>query len=116
MGFSLARAAALRGAEVTLVAGHNTQDNAAWVKTVNVDSAEDMYNAVMEYAEDADIIIKSAAVADFTPKTAADNKLKKEDVSDMKIELSRTKDILKELGLRYGGRKIIIGFCMETET
>ena len=115
MGFSLARAAAIRGAEVTLVAGHNTQDKASWVKTVNVDSAEDMYNAVMEYAEDADIIIKSAAVADFTPKSAADNKLKKEDVSDMRIELKRTKDILQELGIRYGDKKIIVGFCMETE-
>lgn len=97
MGFSIAREYMLRGASVTLIAAANTQPKLNFVDTVNVESAEDMFGAVTKHAEDADIIIKAAAVADYTPTETADNKIKKKD-GDMSISLKRTKDILAYLG------------------
>ena len=114
MGIALAKAAMLRGADVTLVKAHTDVDVPLFIKTVDVVSAEDMFNAVCAYCDDADIIIKAAAVADYTPVTVADNKIKKTD-GDMKIELKRTKDILKYLGDNKRDGQIICGFSMETE-
>jgi len=114
MGFAMAEAAMLRGAEVTLVAAHADVQPPMFVDVVNVVSAEDMFNAVTQRAADCDIIIKAAAVADYTPVTTADSKIKKSD-GDMKIELKRTKDILKHLGENKREGQIICGFSMETD-
>ncbi len=114
MGIALAKAAMLRGAEVTLVKAHTEVEAPMFVNVVDVVSAEDMFNAVVERADDADIIIKAAAVADYTPATCADNKIKKSD-SDMSIALNRTKDILKYLGEHKKDNQVICGFSMETE-
>lgn len=114
MGFAMAKAAMLRGAEVTLVAAHADVQPPMFVEVVNVKSAEDMFNAVTERADSCDIIIKAAAVADYTPVTTADSKIKKSD-GDMKIELKRTKDILKHLGENKREGQLICGFSMETD-
>lgn len=132
MGYAVARVAAMRGAEVVLVSGPTNLDVPAGVKRIDVTSAEDMYNAMVKEAVDSDIIIMSAAVADFTPETVADNKIKKSgDDEGMSISLKRTKDILKTLGtmkdssgtleifddnLKVEDKKqVIVGFSMETE-
>ncbi len=114
MGFSVAREYMLRGASVTLIAAANTQPKLNFVNTVSVESAEDMFNAVTKYAEDADIIIKAAAVADYTPTETAENKIKKKD-GDMQIKLKRTKDILAYLGEHKKKNQFLCGFSMETE-
>jgi phosphopantothenoylcysteine decarboxylase/phosphopantothenate--cysteine ligase len=116
MGIALAKAAALRGAEVTLVLGPTDQAVPTYVKTVPVTSAQDMFDEVTSRADFQDIIIKAAAVADYTPATVADNKIKKsEDDSDLSIPLTRTKDILKYLGEHKKKGQILCGFSMETE-
>ncbi len=114
MGFALAHAAMLRGADVTVVAAHTEAEPPMFVKLVKVSSAEDMFNAVTERADESDIIIKAAAVADYTPAQTADSKLKKFD-SDMVIELRRTKDILKYIGEHRRKGQFICGFSMETD-
>lgn len=114
MGYAIARAAGLRGARVILVSGPVSLEPPLFAELVPVVSAEDMYNAVMKYKDDADIIIKSAAVADYTPVAASSEKIKKQD-GDMRIELKRTRDILKELGQSRRENQFICGFAMETE-
>ena len=114
MGIALAKAAMFRGAEVTLVKAYTEVKAPMFVDVVNVTSAEDMFKAVTERFDEADIIIKAAAVADYTPVTCADEKIKKSD-SDMKIELTRTKDILKYIGEHKKENQVICGFSMETE-
>lgn len=114
MGFALARAAMLRGAEVTLVAAHTEAEPPMFVRTLPVVSAEDMFEAVTKEANDMDYIIKAAAVADYTPAVTAENKLKKSD-QDLTIELKRTRDILKYLGEHKKEGQILCGFAMETE-
>ena len=114
MGYAIARAASLRGARVILVSGPVSIEPPLFAELVPVVSAEDMYNAVMKYKDEADIIIKSAAVADYTPVTISREKIKKQD-GDMRIELKRTKDILKELGQSRRENQFICGFAMETE-
>ena len=114
MGIAIAKAAMLRGADVTLVKAHTDIEAPMFVNTVNVTSAEDMFQAVTERAAETDIIIKAAAVADYTPETVADNKIKKAD-GNMSIPLKRTKDILKYLGENKKEGQIICGFSMETE-
>lgn len=114
MGIAMAKAAMLRGAEVTLVAGHCDVEYPPFVKVIPVQSAEDMFNAVTEISDEQDIIIKAAAVADYTPAQTFDSKLKKSD-DDMKFELKRTKDILKYLGEHKRKGQFIIGFSMETD-
>lgn len=113
MGFAVARAAMLRGADVTVVAAHTEVEPPMFVNVVRVKSAEDMFNAVKERM-DFDIIVKAAAVADYTPVTVADSKLKKSG-GDMKIDLKRTVDILKYLGENRRGGQVICGFSMETD-
>lgn len=114
MGYAIARCASLRGARVILVSGPVSIEPPLFAELVPVVSAEDMYNAVMKYKDDADIIIKSAAVADYTPVTISSEKIKKQD-GDMRIELKRTRDILKELGQSRRENQFICGFAMETE-
>ncbi len=114
MGFAIAKAAMLRGAEVTLVAAHTEIDAPMFVKIVPVTSAEDMFNAVSAAAPEQDIIIKAAAVSDYTPLHKAESKLKKSD-GEMSIELGRTKDILKYLGENKKDGQFICGFSMETD-
>lgn len=114
MGIALAKAAAYRGGEVTLVKGHTDVPAPMFVKTIDVTSAEDMYNAILGCADQNDIIIKAAAVADYTPQSVADEKIKKSD-DDAVIALKRTKDILKALGERKKAGQFLCGFSMETE-
>ncbi|MBR3382879.1 MAG: bifunctional phosphopantothenoylcysteine decarboxylase/phosphopantothenate--cysteine ligase CoaBC [Clostridia bacterium] len=114
MGYSIAAAAARRGAEVTLVSGPTALKKPAYVKTVDVTSAQDMFEAVTGAAADADVIIKAAAVADYRPAVVAANKIKKSD-GDLAIPLERTKDILGTLGASRRDGQFICGFSMETE-
>lgn len=114
MGFAIAENAMLRGADVTVVAGHTDVKPPMFVNVVKAESAEDMFQEVTKRQKDFDIIIKSAAVADYTPVTTANNKIKKSD-SDMNIPLKRTRDILKYLGEHKPDGQVICGFSMETE-
>lgn len=116
MGIALAQAASMRGAEVTLVAGSCTERMPPFVNVVNVVSAEDMFEAVTAAAPECDIIVKAAAVADYTPAETASQKMKKND-SDMSIPLRRTKDIIAHLAANRPSdrRQLICGFSMETE-
>lgn len=113
MGFAIAAACAKRGAEVTLVKASTTAPIPSFVKVVEVESAEDMFNAVKAEYDKCDIVIKAAAVADYTPVFKSDNKLKKKD-GEMSIELKRTQDILKWLG-EHKKHQFLCGFSMETE-
>ena len=114
MGYAIAEAARLRGAVVTLVSGPTALKKPLGVETVDIRSAGDMYEAVTSRAGDMDIIIKAAAVADYTPLSVADNKIKKSD-DDMSIPLKRTKDILGYLGEHRQAGQTLCGFSMETE-
>ena len=114
MGYALAHAAMLRGAEVTLVSGVTALKYPPLVNTIPIVTAQDMYEAVTSNAETQDIIIKAAAVADYTPTTTADNKIKKKD-GDMSIPLKRTQDILGYLGQHRKEGQFLCGFSMETE-
>ncbi len=114
MGYAIAGAAMKRGANVTLVSGPVELKKPLFIDTVDVKSAEDMFEAVSKRTDENDIIIKAAAVADYTPAMVAENKIKKSD-GNMSIELNRTKDILKWLGEHKRENQIICGFSMETE-
>lgn len=114
MGCALATAAMQRGAEVTLVHAHMDIEPPMFVNCVPVVSAEEMFNAVSGYAASQDIIIKAAAVSDYTPVSVASNKIKKSD-DDMSISLKRTTDILRYLGENKREGQVICGFSMETE-
>ncbi|MCL4150231.1 UNVERIFIED_CONTAM: hypothetical protein GTU68_057599 [Idotea baltica] len=113
MGYAIAQTAKEVGAEVTLVTGPSRLDSPSGVTTLKVTSAQEMYEAVRAIAPEQDIIIMSAAVADYTPLTISDNKIKKKD-GDMSIELKRTVDILKYLGENKPENQMLIGFALET--
>ena len=114
MGFALAKAAMLRGADVTVVAAHTDVAPPRFVEVIPVVSAADMFEAVTSRAGECDIIIKAAAVADYTPEAVADSKMKKSD-SDLSIPLKRTQDILKYLGAHKREGQFLCGFSMETD-
>lgn len=114
MGYEIAKAAMLRGADVTLVSGQTSLTPPMFVDTIPVRSAADMYEAVMEKKDEQDIIIKAAAVADYTPSHVSQEKVKKKD-GEMSIELTRTKDILKTLGEQRRDDQFLCGFSMETQ-
>lgn len=114
MGYAIAKIASLRGADVTLVSGPVSIEPPRFVNVINVESAEEMFNEVSSKANSMDIIIKAAAVADYTPVSVADEKIKKKD-GDLSIPLKRTKDILKYLGENKKENQFICGFSMETE-
>lgn len=113
MGYALARAASDRGARVILVSGPVSIPVPDGVNHIPVISASDMFQAVKNYYRESDVIIKSAAVADYTPKTKSEIKLKKGE-GDLSLELSRTTDILRYLGENKGSR-ILVGFAAETD-
>jgi phosphopantothenoylcysteine decarboxylase/phosphopantothenate--cysteine ligase len=113
MGYAIAAAAAARGASVTLVSGPTELTPPAYVNLVPIVSAADMFQAVTSRSEENDIIIKAAAVADYTPCTVADDKIKKSD-DDLSIPLSRTQDILAYLGAHRRPGQFLCGFSMET--
>ncbi len=114
MGYAIAGAAMKRGANVTLVSGPVELKRPLFIDTVYIKSANDMFEAVSKRANENDIIIKAAAVADYTPLEVAENKIKKSD-GNMSIELNRTMDILKWLGEHKKENQVICGFSMETE-
>jgi phosphopantothenoylcysteine decarboxylase/phosphopantothenate--cysteine ligase len=113
MGFALANAAALRGADVTLISGPVSLATPKNVKRIDVETAEEMYTAVMANAKKQDVIIMSAAVADYAPGTAAKEKIKKKD-AELSLKLRSTPDILKSLGEKKSKRQLLIGFALET--
>lgn len=114
MGYAIARAAMMRGAEVTLVTGKTQLTPPVRVDTIEITTAAEMAEAVKSLAEEQDIIIKAAAVADYRPKYTAEEKLKKKE-SDMSIALERTEDILGFLGAHKRKGQFLCGFSMETE-
>lgn len=113
MGYAISRMAMLRGAQVTLVSGPTSIAPPAFVEVVPVVSAQDMFEAVSQRAEASDIIVKAAAVADYTPVGYSDDKVKKKD-GDLSIPLKRTTDILQYLGQHRRPGQVICGFSMET--
>ena len=114
MGYAVAKAAAMRGAKVTLVSGPVQLPPPPFMEVVDVVSAEDMFQAVTARSSKQDIIIKTAAVADYRPAVVATEKVKKKD-GDMSISLERTKDILAHLGANKKEGQFLCGFSMETE-
>ena len=114
MGYAIARAAAMRGAEVTLISGPVSLETPLYVSRTDVRSAEEMFMAVSEALKDCDVLIMAAAVADYTPVSCAESKIKKQD-GDMSLELKRTRDILKYAGENKKEPQVICGFSMETE-
>ncbi|MBQ1516775.1 MAG: bifunctional phosphopantothenoylcysteine decarboxylase/phosphopantothenate--cysteine ligase CoaBC [Clostridia bacterium] len=113
MGVALAENAMLRGADVTLVAAHTDVPLPPFVTIVKAETAAEMYTAVTDRFDDCDIVVMAAAVADYRPKNAAENKIKKSGASP-EIEFERTQDILAELGRRKT-HQFLCGFSMETE-
>ena len=113
MGYALAEAAMLRGAEVTLISGPTAIEPPMFVNVIPIISAQEMFEKVATNAPENDIIIKAAAVADYRPKEVCDEKIKKSD-HDTEIELERTTDILAYLG-KNKGKTFLCGFSMETE-
>ncbi|MBE5976091.1 MAG: bifunctional phosphopantothenoylcysteine decarboxylase/phosphopantothenate--cysteine ligase CoaBC [Paenibacillaceae bacterium] len=114
MGYAIAKAAALRGASVTLVTGKTEIKKPSFVKIIEVESAADMFEAVIKEAKEQDAVIKAAAVADYRPKEVNTEKTKKKD-GDLTISLERTEDILKWLGEHKTKGQFLCGFSMETE-
>ena len=114
MGFAIAKEALLRGAEVTVVKANTTAEIPNFVKIVEVSSAKDMFDAVTALSDQQDIIVKAAAVADYTPESYVDSKIKKKD-GDLSIPLKRTMDILKYLGENKKEGQFLCGFSMETD-
>ncbi|WP_054958377.1 bifunctional phosphopantothenoylcysteine decarboxylase/phosphopantothenate--cysteine ligase CoaBC [Paenibacillus dakarensis] len=114
MGFAIAKAAKDMGADVHLIAAHTDVSPPEGVKTERVESAQDMYDAVMREFDDSDLIIKAAAVADYRPLKTASSKLKKQG-EKMTLELVKTTDILETLG-KYKQKQFLIGFAAETDS
>ena len=114
MGYAIAKTAALRGADVTLVSGPAEVEPPMFVNFVPVVTAKDMFEAVTSRSDEMDAVIKAAAVADYRPKFVNTEKTKKKD-GDMAIELERTDDILKWLGEHKKDSQCLCGFSMETE-
>ena len=117
MGIEIARAFADQGADVTLVLGpSNISPNRNNIKLLPVTSAKEMYDAVMTFFPKTDIAVLSAAVADFRPETAADQKIKKNPDNDtLTLKLVKTDDILKSVGSKKTDNQVVVGFALETE-
>lgn len=116
MGYAIAEQAILKGATVVLISGKtNLKPPRGLSKFIEVRSAEEMYQEVKREFFDTDILIKAAAVADFTPKVTAENKIKKQD-ENLIIDLKRTKDIAFEMGKVKKSNQVIVGFAAETES
>ncbi|MFL6299712.1 MAG: bifunctional phosphopantothenoylcysteine decarboxylase/phosphopantothenate--cysteine ligase CoaBC [Terriglobales bacterium] len=115
MGYAIAEAALRRGARVILISGPTNLKPPSAAEIVNVQTAQEMRDAVLARAAEANIIIKAAAVADYRAKQAADQKIKRQAGASLDIQLEGTSDILAELGKRKSGKQILIGFAAETE-
>lgn len=116
MGYAIAEQAILKGATVVLISGKtNLKPPRGLSKFIEVRSAEEMYQEVKREFFDTDILIKAAAVADFTPKVVAKNKIKKQD-ENLVIDLKRTKDIAFEMGQLKKSNQVMVGFAAETES
>ena len=113
MGFAIAQALRDRGAHVTLVTGPTQLEDAAGVEMVHIESAEEMFQAVTQRYEQQDIVVKAAAVSDYTPADVLDHKMKKQD-GDLVVNFKRTKDILKYLG-EHKTHQYLVGFAAETQ-
>lgn len=113
MGYALAEAARDLGAEVILVSGETQLSQPKGVEYVQITSAEDMFQAVKQYKDNMDMIIKAAAVADYTPVETSDKKMKKQD-GDLELVFKRTTDILKYLG-EHKQNQYLVGFAAETD-
>jgi len=113
MGYAIAREAMLRGADVTLISGPTALKPVPGVKTVDVVSAKDMFEAVQAALPETDILVKAAAVADYRPMSIAEDKIKKQD-GDMAIPLERTDDILGWVAEHRHPGLFVCGFSMET--
>ena len=113
MGYAIAEIAAKRGANVLLVSGHTHIEPPMFTNVLEVESANDMYNAIIENMDKYDIIIKAAAVADYTVQNTSDEKIKKND-DKLNLELIKTKDILKTIVEKRKNNQVICGFSMET--
>lgn len=114
MGYAIARHCMHRGAEVTLVTGKTSIEPPSFINVIKVDSAKEMFDAVIDNFAEQDIIIKAAAVADYTPMEQREGKIKKAD-GDLSIQLKRTDDILKYLGEHKKEGQFLCGFSMESE-
>lgn len=114
MGYAIAKAAMLRGADVTLVSGRTAIEAPPFVRLVSVVTAREMYEAVTAVSDEQDIIVKAAAVADYRPAAVSSEKMKKKE-GQMSIELERTDDILKYLGEHKQDDQFLCGFSMETQ-
>ncbi|WP_304083405.1 bifunctional phosphopantothenoylcysteine decarboxylase/phosphopantothenate--cysteine ligase CoaBC [Peptostreptococcus stomatis] len=113
MGYAIAKRAVARGAQVTLVSGKTDLDiPKGLAKFISIESADDLYENLIREFDYNDVVIQSAAVADYKPKSYSDKKIKKKD-SDLSIELCRNKDIAQELG-KIKGDKVLVGFAAET--
>lgn len=113
MGFALAEECARRGADVTLISGPVSLECSKIIKRINIESCSEMYNAAVNEFKDCDAAILCAAVADFRPKSVADNKIKREK-DDLTIQLCPTNDIAAELGRQKNNNQLLIGFALET--
>jgi len=114
MGYAIAKCAMLRGANVTLVTGPTSIQKPPFVNVIEIKSAQDMFEAVTSLSDKQNIIIKSAAVADYRPANVSDEKVKKAD-GELAIDLERTQDILKYLGENKKDHQFLCGFSMETQ-
>jgi phosphopantothenoylcysteine decarboxylase/phosphopantothenate--cysteine ligase len=114
MGFAIAKAAEYRGGNVTLVVGPNHLEDPLGVQVIRVVTAQEMAQAVFQRMQQADVIIKTAAVSDYRPKKPAKQKVKKS-AEELIIQLERNQDILKKLGEMKNGHQILVGFAAETE-
>ncbi|MDR0367986.1 MAG: bifunctional phosphopantothenoylcysteine decarboxylase/phosphopantothenate--cysteine ligase CoaBC [Bacteroidales bacterium] len=117
MGFSLAEALAEKGFEVDLITGHtHLETHSRHIHRIDVNTAEEMLNACLKHYEAADVIIMSAAVADYTPKVTHDSKLKKKEQSlSLSLELIPTEDILKTIAAKKKKNQLVVGFALETD-
>ena len=114
MGYAIATVCARRGASVTLVSGPTALKKPQFVRTVEITTAKEMFEAVTERASEQDIIVKAAAVADYRPKSVSGEKMKKKD-GELTLELERTDDILAWLGGHKRPGQFLCGFAMETQ-
>jgi phosphopantothenoylcysteine decarboxylase/phosphopantothenate--cysteine ligase len=114
MGFAVAEAAAVRGAEVTVVAGQTTVAPPENVRVIKAISAKEMFDAVMKELPAATVFVGAAAVADYAPANAADAKIKKDGRDSLTLELKKTPDILSEVSKRRSDGQLVVGFAAET--
>lgn len=114
MGIAIAEEFAKAGAEVTLVCGPSNVDSSDLINRINVETAQQMYDAAFKFSDQSDVLILSAAVADYRPKNIAGQKIKKKE-QILSIELEPTQDILAALGMTKRENQVLVGFALETE-